>query len=130
DLIQSLLHLARTDSGVMVLERQPIFPQMFLHELAQELGRMAEQQQVKLSVAPDTEDVLFEGDPDRLRQVMNNLISNAIKAGATRVELGATAPREGWVRLSVRDNGPGIAEAELEKLFGRFYRLEDSRSRD
>ena len=60
----------------------------------------------------------------------NNLIINALKAGSGRVTLGAAQPEPGRVRLSVSDDGPGIPPQELEKLFDRFYRPEDSRSRN
>lgn len=128
DLIGSLLQLARSDGGVLTLKSQLLFSQMLLHEVARELRPLAESEGAVL--VPAGQDIPFEADPDRLRQVLNNLISNALKAGSTRIELGSTQPEPGRVRLSVSDNGPGIAADQLEKLFDRFYRLEDSRSRD
>ncbi|GHG01288.1 two-component sensor histidine kinase [Deinococcus piscis] len=128
DLIGSLLQLARSDGGVLQLKSQLLFSQMLLQEIARELRPLAESEGAVL--VPAGQDIPFEADPDRLRQVLNNLISNALKAGATRIELGSTQPKPGRVRLSVSDNGPGIAADQLEKLFDRFYRLEDSRSRD
>lgn len=128
DLIGSLLHLARSDGGVLVLKPQLMFSQMFLREIASELRPLAENEGALLGVSGP--DVPFEADPDRLRQVLNNLISNALKAGATHIELITSQPESGRLRLSVADNGPGIAADQLTKLFDRFYRLEDSRSRD
>ncbi|MFC6591882.1 sensor histidine kinase [Deinococcus lacus] len=130
-LIASLLELARSDSGVLTLKLQPVFSQMLLYEISRELAPLAQAQQTELTVAGT--EVAFEGDPDKLRQVIINLVSNALKAGSTRITLeshlvpGNPAPE---VRLSVRDNGPGIEARELQRLFDRFYRLEDSRSRD
>ncbi len=69
------------------------------------------------------------GDPDRVQQVVANLIDNATRVaegGTVRVEL---ATEEGRAMLSVLDEGPGIPESEVERLFDRFYRTESSRSR-
>lgn len=128
DLIGSLLQLARSDGGVMTLKPQLMFSQMFLQEIVRELRPLAESEGATLHASGP--DIPFEADPDRLRQVLNNLISNALKAGATHIDLGSVQPEPGRVRLSVSDNGPGIAAEQLHRLFDRFYRLEDSRSRD
>ena len=58
-----------------------------------------------------------------------NLVGNALKAGASRVVLGSEV-QSGWVHLSVADNGPGIPPEHLGRIFERFYRVEQSRSRD
>ena len=77
------------------------------------------------------QDIPFEGDPDRLRQVIINLVGNALKAGARTITLESTPQENGQeVRLSIHDDGPGIPPEHLERLFDRFYRVEDSRSRD
>ncbi|MFC6616809.1 sensor histidine kinase [Deinococcus radiophilus] len=128
DLIGSLLQLARSDGGVLTMRLQPVFAQIFLHEIVRELSPLADAENAVLRVSG--QDTAFEADPDRLRQVLNNLITNALKAGAKHIDLRSEVPKPGYVRLSVRDNGPGIAPDQLEKLFDRFYRLEDSRSRD
>ncbi|WP_369409255.1 sensor histidine kinase [Deinococcus arboris] len=127
NLIASLLQLARSDSGALVLSRQPILAALFLSDITRELAPLAQAQQTTLTAVG--EDVTFEGDPDRLKQVMINLVSNALKAGAQTITL-RSAQVAGEVRLSVQDNGPGIPADQLERLFDRFYRLEDSRSRD
>ncbi|MCP2015350.1 signal transduction histidine kinase [Deinococcus sp. HSC-46F16] len=128
-LIASLLELARSDSGALTLTRQPILSTLFLGEVARELAPLGQAQGTELRVAG--EEVAFEGDPDRLKQVLINLVGNALKAGATTVTLTSTPQEEGReVRLSVGDDGPGIPPEHLSRLFDRFYRVEDSRSRD
>jgi two-component system OmpR family sensor kinase len=133
NLIASLLQLARSDSGALTLTHQPILSSLFLADVARELAPLAQAQNTVLTATG--EDVPFEGDPDRMKQVIINLVGNALKAGATTITLESTPqempagkPKE--VRLSVRDDGPGIAPEHLQRLFDRFYRVEDSRSRD
>ncbi|MFC6665428.1 sensor histidine kinase [Deinococcus radiopugnans] len=129
NLIASLLQLARSDSGALVMARDPILSGLFLTEIARELMPLAQAQRTALTVAG--QEVTFEGDADRLKQVLINLVSNALKAGARTITLSSQPEQDGTeVRLSVSDDGPGIPADQLDRLFDRFYRLEDSRSRD
>ena len=129
NLIASLLQLARSDSGALIMSHQPILSSLFLSEIVRELAPLAQSAHTTLRTAG--QDIAFEGDPDRLRQVIINLVGNALKAGAKTVTLESSAQEEGReVRLSVRDDGPGIPAEHLSRLFDRFYRVEDSRSRD
>ena len=127
NLIASLLQLARSDSGALTLQRGPVFSALLLSDIVRELAPLAQAQHTTLTSTG--EDVTFEGDADRLKQVLINLVSNALKAGAQTVTLRSERVGAG-VRLSVQDDGPGIPKDQLERLFDRFYRLEDSRSRD
>ncbi|WP_291425099.1 cell wall metabolism sensor histidine kinase WalK [Deinococcus sp.] len=129
NLIASLLELARSDSGALVMSHQPILSSMFLTEIVRELAPLAHNAGTALSTSG--QDITFEGDPDRLKQVMINLVGNALKAGARNITLSSKLLDSGQkLQLSVRDDGPGIPAEHLAKLFDRFYRVEDSRSRD
>lgn len=126
-LIASLLELARSDGGVMPLRRQRMLAKFFLEDIAREVRPLASAQGAQ--VVTRGEEVEFSGDPDRLRQVVLNLVSNALKAGANCVTLSCARSGE-RLRLQVQDDGPGIAREHLGRLFDRFYRVEESRSRD
>lgn len=126
-LIASLLELARSDSGVNPLRRQRMLSLLFLDDISRELRPVAQASGAELRTGG--EDVEFGADPDKLRQVMINLVSNALKAGAKDVML-SSAKEGGELLLRVADDGPGIPPEHLARLFDRFYRVEESRSRD
>lgn len=70
-------------------------------------------------------------DPDGLEQILQNLVDNAVKYGGTGVTVRVSAARHGQrVAIAVADNGPGIAEAHLPRIFDRFYRADSGRSRE
>jgi len=143
-LIGSLLELARSDGGVLQLRRQPVLSLLLMQDVARELRPLAQAQNTVLEASG--QDVTFEGDPDRIKQVIINLVSNALKVGAGTIRLssapetGPNTPGSGMaekgqkgqpgVRMWVQDDGPGIAQEHLAKLFDRFYRVEESRARD
>nr|WP_186363557.1 HAMP domain-containing sensor histidine kinase [Rhizobium sp. ACO-34A] len=80
-----------------------------------------------VDVAPG-DDVTLEGDPAGLRSMVTNLLENAVKyAGDARVSLRVM---DDWAFVAISDNGPGLPENELEKVFSPFYRGESSRNRD
>ncbi len=121
-LVEDLLTLARLDEGEP-LKHQRISLVPFLRRLAREpsLGGVAVEE------APAG---TLRADPDRLTQVIRNLLANARRhAGAAgRVELSATA-RGSRLAVRVDDDGPGVPAAERERVFDRFYRSEAARDR-
>ena len=75
------------------------------------------------------EKLTFTGDPDRITQVIGNLISNALQHTPVGGEITVKLEQSDQIKLEVRDSGPGIPEGQLEKIFDRFHRVDASRSR-
>lgn len=130
-LIDDLLLLARLDSGRVELN----FTALPLREAAQEAlddaALVAGTRRVTLENRV-ADDVTASADPARLRQVLTNLIDNAIKYGREggTVVVGGRALERGRVELTVRDDGPGIPAEARERIFERFYRADKARSRE
>ncbi|WP_395161367.1 sensor histidine kinase [Ilumatobacter sp.] len=70
------------------------------------------------------------GDPDQLARVVRNLLDNALRHAASRVDISVTSTPDGLVVLSIEDDGDGVAEADRERIFERFGRLDEARARD
>ena len=130
ELVDALLTLARVDEGRMELHTEPVDLNALLHEVhetAQMLGEEA-RLEVTLEVAP--EPVGIQADRSRMRQLVMNLVSNAVKytpAGGG-VWLSLTAGTE-TATISVRDSGIGIAPGDVDRVFDRFWRADAARSR-
>jgi two-component system sensor histidine kinase BaeS len=69
------------------------------------------------------------GDRGKLQRLLHNLISNALRYADSQVSVTAEEDESGWVKIRVEDNGNGIPEAEREKIFQRYYRVDASRNR-
>jgi signal transduction histidine kinase len=134
-LVGDLLLLAQVDAG-LPLRRQVIA----LDQLASEVVRQVQviSGDVRVSLQTDVNEPLcVDGDPDRLRQLLLNLIDNAIKYTSADSVVHVRLTREnGTARLDVSDNGPGISPEHLlpgpdgvPLIFERFYRVEKSRTR-
>jgi signal transduction histidine kinase len=127
-LVSQLLDLSRLESGGMTLERRPFPLGHVLHEAADECRAGGHDVAVVVRVEPP--DLLVEGDPDRVHQVMANLLENALRhspAGGS-VEVRAGVRGRGHVRIEVNDEGPGIADEDASRVFERFYRPDAARA--
>lgn len=128
-LVEQLLLLAKADAGKLPLESQPFDWSPVVEECVELLAPLAAEKQVTLTT--DLPSVEVVGDPGLLSQVVLNLVTNAIQnhrpGGSVRVEL-QTQPDAAV--LSVSDDGPGIPPADRDRVFERFYRADQSRSRE
>jgi two-component system phosphate regulon sensor histidine kinase PhoR len=129
-LVRDLLRLARLDAGQEALERAPCpVETLFSGAIADVADIEARAQQVIQSIAPDAA-VVF-GDPAKLHDALRNLIHNASSYApeGSAIELAASR-RDDRILLTVADEGPGIPEADLPRIFERFYRVDKARSHD
>ena len=128
-MIGDLLDLTRIESGNLQVQIDAVPLQELAEEVIEMLRPQAEAAQVRVALQLGSPDLRAEADRSRLRQVLLNLLSNAIKynrpGGRADIDIAAAPPADGraWLQLSVRDNGLGIAEADLPHLFEPFNRL-------
>jgi signal transduction histidine kinase len=128
-LIDDLRTLSLAETGELPLTLQPLPPVSILDRIAEAFKHQAERSSISLEVKADEALPLIQVDPDRMSQVLGNLVANALRytpEGGV-VQLGAELTPDGSVELWVRDNGTGIDPVELPHIFDRFYRGDKSR---
>jgi two-component system, OmpR family, sensor kinase len=124
-LVTDMLTLASAEAGQLI-EPRPIDLHDFFDDLRRDLPLFGER-----DFALDAVDGTLEADPDRLTQVLRNLIRNAVAhtEPGDRVEIAARA-HDRRLEITVTDSGPGIPPDQLDQVFERFSRLDGSRTRD
>lgn len=129
-LVQDLLTLSRIESGVVTMNLQICDIQALVLEVFEQLDGKAGKKEIQLKLEKAYEEGIYAmADPDRMMQVFINLINNAISYGHEMGWVEAAFHEKGdKVVIEVRDNGPGIDEEHLARVFERFYRVDKSRS--
>jgi signal transduction histidine kinase/ActR/RegA family two-component response regulator len=129
-LVDELLDLSRIITGKLQLDVQEVYLAPLIGEVLDAVRPTAEAKRIALRPLIDAEVGPVLGDPDRLRQIIWNLVSNAIKftdkGGSVEVALTRVASS---LRISVADNGPGIAQDVLPFIFDRFRQGDSSPNR-
>lgn len=130
-LIDDLLLLSTLDSGRMQLHLQPVSLRLAVQEAIDDLQQRAAARTATIkNEVPGS--IIVQADADRLRQLVSNLLDNAIKYGRAggAVTVSGRALSDSQVEFGIRDDGPGIPiEAQL-RIFERFYRADKARSRE
>ena len=131
-LLNDLIEISRIEAGEMKLSFRWFTLNPFLEGVDEDMHPLADRKQITLTTEyPGVPDLRVYGDRDRLKQVMVNLIENAVKyteAGG-RVHVGVQLEKD-QALISVSDSGIGIAEEHHGRIFERFYRVDKDRSRE
>ncbi|WP_308402843.1 HAMP domain-containing sensor histidine kinase [Streptomyces sp. AC550_RSS872] len=128
-IVDDLRDLAAADAGTLALHREPVPAEDLVNRTVSAHGTQAESSGVRLCARTDP-GIVLDADPVRMRQVLGNLTSNALRHTPAGGTVTLTARRAGDAAvLSVQDTGSGIAAEDLPHVFERFWRAEKSRSR-
>ena len=130
-IADEILFAGKLDTGQFSLGEQGFDVRTLAQDVVEEMrSAFAAQENISIELAvPDTIETVA-GDPDKLRQVLINLIDNAVKYSPDggRIEV-AIEPREAGVRIVVKDEGIGIAPPHQRRIFGKFYRVDPDLTR-
>jgi two-component system OmpR family sensor kinase len=126
-LVDDMLLIARLDQG-RPLEEKPVNLQAIARDAVDDARVVAPQRDITLNA---DEPIVVAGDDTRLRQVVGNLVRNALvhTPASTPIEVAVTT-EDSVALMSVTDHGPGLHADQLERIFEPFYRADPSRSRD
>ena len=128
-LVRDLLRLARLDAGQEVLEHVPCSVEALFHGVQAELTGPLEARRQTVTQDIHHDAATVTGDPAKLHDALKNLLENAINYSPEGSQITMGARRGAQVVLTVADEGPGIPEPDLPRVFERFYRVEKARSR-
>jgi two-component system phosphate regulon sensor histidine kinase PhoR len=130
-LVEDLVTISRIEAGEIKLELEDFNIKELIHEVIELLDLSAKQKSIVLSPKyPDEQECIVTADLQKIRQVLINLLNNSIKygrdGGLTTINLLET---QNEVTIEIADNGEGIAEKHLPRIFERFYRVDKARVR-
>ncbi len=132
-LLDDLLTLSRLESSNPGLERESVELRSLILAVVEEYRNRPDAANHHITTKLDSAIERLIADPLKLHQVLNNLIDNALKYTPPKSQITIEAQlhaAQHEVEIRVRDNGPGIPEADLPHIFERFYRVEKGRSRE
>lgn len=130
ELVNDLLDLSRLEQGASPLRMQDLDPDAVVGSALERIRVFAERQGVAVKSDVPHDLPRIRGDPERLSQLLLNLLHNAVKFSPPGSSVTVTGRAQGAeVVLSVVDEGPGIARGELQRVFERFYKADRARAR-
>lgn len=129
-LVQEILELSRLQAGDSMLDARVVPVRVLVSDAVDRARTGAAAKEIEIQIGPDCGARVW-GDPDLLVTALRNLIDNAIAYSEPGTQVGVgTTVRDGAVEIAVVDQGIGIAQQDLPRLFERFYRVDPARSRD
>jgi two-component system phosphate regulon sensor histidine kinase PhoR len=131
-LVQDLVVLSQLETGEVKMHFEPVDLYQITLEVFEQLENTALARQTSLKIkSAQPGGILVKADPQRITQVLTNLVENAIKYGndGGKVQVSFEEEKKQFI-VQVRDNGPGIPPEHLNRIFERFYRVDKSRSKE
>jgi two-component system phosphate regulon sensor histidine kinase PhoR len=130
NLLNDLIDISMIESGEMRLSYRYFEVNDFLQMIVSQLKKLADEKQLELIYHPCRANLKLFGDKMKLKQALDNLITNAIKYTETgKVEVLVEEDKK-FGRIIVRDTGIGIPDEDIDRIFERFYRVDKARSRE
>ncbi|MEO1619721.1 MAG: HAMP domain-containing sensor histidine kinase [Cyanobacteria bacterium J06632_3] len=141
-LVDDLLFLARQESGLIPIQKEPVDLSQLLKEVIEEQQAIAQEKHLILTYTPytaaersrsrsvSTGESPIHGDPTQLTRLFTNLIANAIQYTPTGSITLTTTESNNQIKTTITDTGIGIPEKDLAHIFDRFYRVDPARSRN
>ena len=131
-LVSELLELSRLESGMIVMNREPVGAELLARETMARMLPLAQRHRVTLRTEIEQGETLVDADSRQIARALVNLVHNAIKftpSGGV-ITIGTMRQEDGaYQRFFVRDSGVGIASAELPRIFERFYKVDRARAK-
>jgi two-component system phosphate regulon sensor histidine kinase PhoR len=131
-LVQDLLILSQMETGTIRMHKETFDVRILVQEVFEQLEKLASKRSMKLRFDQRYDKpLLVVADRNRMRQVFGNLIENSAKYGLEegKITVGFETVKDGLI-AHVKDDGPGIDEVHLNRIFDRFYRIDKSRNKD
>jgi heavy metal sensor kinase len=128
-VVERLLALARAEAGAAADRRELLRLDRLAEDVAAEIASMAAARDVQLEV--HVQPAVVRGDPDRLREAISNVLTNAVRYNVRQGQVRLALTRAGGhATITVADTGIGIGSADLARIFEPFFRADPARSRD
>ena len=131
NLVQDLLTVSQIETGAIKIEKKKLDLRPLVEEIFEQVEGKAKKRNVKLKLIAPTGNIQVKADAQRISQVILNLVVNGIKYGKEKglVQVIVTEKKKDYT-ISAVDNGPGILEEHLHRIFERFYRVDKSRAKN
>jgi signal transduction histidine kinase len=126
DLVNDLLQIARSEAKTLNITTEDVNLCPVIDTVIENVKPLADQKNITVKhLQPASKEIMVKTDPNRLKEIMNNLIGNAIKySDSGTITINHAIDKE-FVTTSVKDQGVGISQEDQKKLFTRFYRVEE-----